>query len=120
MVRGFQLGRRRKLSAGVHSKLVRGLAGAARSAAEAGKCDVAEVLLAFAGNDLRAAAQSSGARPAKYMRYLGVASQAADAAAAIIRCRQGGHSQQTVSPPQPKTETAPLADGCRAAGGICK
>lgn len=75
---------------GVSARLGGGLARAAKSAAEQGRCDVADILLSMAGANVHAAVgrgRGGRARPAAVVRVMDAVSDTADAAAAVITCR---------------------------------
>jgi hypothetical protein len=83
----------RKLPAGIHARLARGFARAARLAAEAGKCDTAEVLLGFGGVDLRAATGGGRRKVRTAVKVLDAVSDSAAAMSAVIDCRARARAQ---------------------------
>jgi hypothetical protein len=78
---------KRKLPAGVQAKLARAALRAARTAAENDRCGVAELLFGFGGGDLGAASARARSKGA-VLKVFDAGMEGADAAKAIIECRQ--------------------------------
>ena len=78
---------KRKLPASIEAKLARATLRAARTAADNGKCSVAELLFGFGGVDLQAAVTRARTKGAVF-KSLDAGMEAADASKAIIDCRQ--------------------------------
>jgi hypothetical protein len=88
--------RGRKLPAGVQARLALGALRAARTAAENGKCAVAEMLFGFGGVDLQGAVTRARTKGALF-KSLDAGMEAADASKAIIDCRQRERSSASPS-----------------------
>ena len=85
---------------GVSARLGRGLARAAKAAAQRDRCEVAGILLAMAGTNVQAAVgrgRGGRARPAAALRVLDAAGEAADAAKAVIECRERARAAREVT-----------------------
>jgi hypothetical protein len=78
---------KRKLPAGFQARLAGAALRGARKAAENGRCAAAELLFAFGGGDLRAAA-SRARSPGAAIKALEAGIEHADAARAIVDCRE--------------------------------
>ena len=78
---------RRKPSAGTQARLAQAALRAARTAAESGKCGVAELLFGLGNVDLQGAVTRARGKGA-FFRSLNAGMAGADAATAIIECRE--------------------------------
>ena len=85
---------KRKLPAGIQAKLARAALRAARTAAENGRCGVAEMLFGFGGGNLRAAAARARGKGA-VLKTFEAGKDAADAAQAVIDCRERERAAQS-------------------------
>ena len=92
----FRSRRGRKPPAGLQARLARATLRAARSAAEKGRCSVAELLFAFGNVDLQAAGTRVRSKGAM-LKALDAGVESADAAKAIIECRQRERSAPSPS-----------------------
>jgi hypothetical protein len=84
---------KRKLPAGIQAKLARAALRAARTAAENGKCAVAEMLFGVGGGNLQAAAARARGKGAAF-KVFDAGKDAADAGKAIIDCRERERAAQ--------------------------
>jgi hypothetical protein len=82
---------KRKLPAGIQARLARAALSAARTAADGGKCAVAELLFGFGGVDLRGAVTRARTKGALF-KSLDAGMEAADASKAIIECLLGANN----------------------------
>jgi hypothetical protein len=89
---------KRKLSVSIQARLARGALRAARSAAESGKCAVAEMLFGFGGVDLHGAVTRARTKGAVF-KTLDAGMEAADASKAIIDCRKRERERAAASSP---------------------
>ena len=87
---------KRKLPAGIQAKLARAALRAARTAAESGKCAVAELLFGFGGGNLQAAAARARGKGAAF-KVFDAGKDLTDAGKAILDCRE--REQAAQSPP---------------------
>ena len=88
MVRfGRRLAPKRKLPASIQARLARAALRAARTAAEGGKCAVAEMLFGLGNVDLQAAVRGARTKVAA-LKTLDAGMEGADAGKAILDCRE--------------------------------